>query len=144
MNKIHNYEAVNRLGLILNYELASSTLLLLSYMSGIFLTLAIVAAILFAPYLAYVLFTEKRFGWIVSFIIIVLCPIIISFLLGITEEYFSIILIVTLALFYFYCFVIRMSVREWIKEYNWAQQLEEQKREKVINQNNLNISDIMK
>ena len=144
MNKIHNYESVSRLGLILNYELASSALLFLSYVSGIFLTLAIVAAILFAPYLLYVLFTEKRFGWIVSFIIIVLFPIIISFLLGITEEYFSIILIVTLALFYFYCFVIRMSVREWIKEYNWAQQLEEQKREKVINQNNLNISDIMK
>ena len=49
----------------------------------------------------------------------------------------------TLALFYIYCFLIKLLVRDWIKEYNWAQQLNRQKREKVTNQKNFNISDLI-
>jgi hypothetical protein len=43
------------------------------------------------------------------------------------NDYFT---IIALAFFYFYCFTLKYSVREWIKEYNWKSVLDEQKREK--------------
>jgi uncharacterized protein YacL len=113
-------------------------------MHSIFLIIAIIAAFLFIPYLLYVLILERRFGWITALLIVLFTPLLISMPLGITHEYLSIILMVSLLLFYFYCFVIKMSIREWIRTYNWTQQLEDQKQELKNNQQNYSITEIMK
>ncbi len=143
MHKIKNYDHVNRISRILNYELASSVLFMLSFIHGIFLAFASIAAIIFALYLLYVLFNEERYGWAVTFIILISFPILLSIPLGLVTDYFSIISMITLLLFYLFCFMIKSSVKEWINEYNWAEQLEAQKREKIDKQNNFNITDIM-
>jgi hypothetical protein len=36
--------------------------------------------------------------------------------------------------FYLFCFFIKFSVDEWIREYNWEQQLIEQRKEEVEKQ----------
>ncbi|MBK8944083.1 MAG: hypothetical protein IPM32_02325 [Ignavibacteriae bacterium] len=140
MNKIYNYNLVNTFSTILNYQLSTSILLALSYFHVIALILTSLAAILFTPFLLYVLFKEKRFGWFTAFIIMIFLPIIISQIVGIEKESFPIILMISLFIFYFYCFVIKYVVSDWLKEYNWSQQLEEQKREKEEYQNRLNSS----
>ena len=147
MHKIHNYDAVNTLSKILNYQIATSILFLLVFMGGIAMTLAIIAAVLFTPYLLYVLFGEKRYGYIIAFLILVMLPTIVALLFGFVKNNWSVIFMITLGFFYFYCFMIKYPFKEWIREYNWAQQLEEQKREAAINQKKVdqstNIRDIL-
>lgn len=130
MKKIKNYELVSRSALILNYQIAGFVLWGLSFFSSIMLMLATIAAVLFAPYLLYVLFKEERFGWITTFFVMITPPVLLTLFLGISGEYFSIALLVSLGLFYLYCFIIRMSVNEWIREYNWSNELQKQKKEK--------------
>ena len=144
MERSNTHVHLNRISQILNFELASTVLFVFSFMHSIFLIVAIIAAFLFIPYLLYVLFKERRFGWIASLVTVIFAPLVISIPFGITSEYLSIILMVSLLLFYFYCFVIKMSIREWIRTYNWTQQLEEQKREMKNNQQNLSITEFIK
>ena len=147
MNKIDNYNLVSRFNEILNYQLSSTILLALSYFHGIALILTSIAAILFAPYMVYVLIKGQRYGWLTSFIILIILPIVISLIAGIKSENLSIVLLLTLLLFYLYCFVIKYVVTDWLKDYTWAQQLAEQKREKEEYQNKIsnskNINDIL-
>ena len=79
------------------------------------------------PYIIYVLFTEKRFGWLATYFFIVIIPGIIAVtVLGFA---YGLIILILLAPFYFFCFMIKFSVDEWIREYNWNQQLIEQRNE---------------
>jgi len=108
---------LERLSRILNYQLSTSVLLIGYYFSPV-LYLAIIAAVLFAPYMLFVLFREKRFGWITFFIILVLCPIFISLLFFYHTEYFIIFMLIPLALFYFYCFLLKITIGDWVQERN--------------------------
>jgi hypothetical protein len=85
---------------------------------GTVLYLAIIAAILFAPFMLYVLFKEKRYGWIIFFIIIVLLPLLIDVLFFYHTNVYLILLFIPLALFYFYCFLLRITIRDWMQEKN--------------------------
>lgn len=85
---------------------------------------------LLTPYILYVLIKEKRFGWLSTYIILVILPAVITLpIIGIGNEV-VIVMLVIMAPFYFFCFLIKFSVEEWIREYNWAQQLAEQRKEK--------------
>ncbi len=79
------------------------------------------------PYIVYVLFIEKRFGWLVTYFVIVLIPGIIA--ITVLGFEYGLIILILLAPFYFFCFIIKFSVEEWIREYNWNQQLIEQRKE---------------
>jgi hypothetical protein len=116
----NKYQLVN-LSSILNYHISTGVLFLLSFFGGIFLTIASLAAVIFTPYLIYVLILEKKIWWIVGFIIIVIFPILLALIFF--KQYFTFALIISLACFYFYSFLLRLSVNGWIKEYNWRQQL---------------------
>jgi hypothetical protein len=85
--------------------------------------------VLFTPYFVYVLFSEKRYGWLVTYILLVVLPAIFL-IISIWNDFNQIGLILLLMLpFYIFCFFIKFSVEEWIREYNWEQQLIQQRQE---------------
>lgn len=131
MNKkiISHIESVEKFAFILNFELGTSVLMFLQGNVWIALPLVIIAALLFTPYMLYILFREGRFGWIAVFFIIVILPFILFYYFGKDSYAFEGLLLIPLIFFYFYCLVVRLSVNGWIKAYNWHIYYEEQKKE---------------
>lgn len=111
--EVRNNYNVMRLQQWLDYELSTGGLILLMWAWGSILLLLIVAAILFTPFMLKVLIEVRRYSWITYFLIIVVIPLVISFLFdsGSTSrasfQYFS------LGTFYFYCFTLRLAIKEW-------------------------------
>jgi len=110
-----NYN-LTRLRKFLNYQVSSSLLYFLSFQVFVFIFIASAAALIFTPFMLYVLVTEKKYGWIVFFIIIVVVPIIVLLILSWMVEFSRPLLFITLGLFYFYCFILRFEVNEWSRE----------------------------
>ena len=107
-----NYN-VRRLRRWLNYELSSSVLFLLSWFWNITIILMFIAAFVFIPFMLKVLIEEKRFGWIIFFLVIVVMPIIIFFAVNMDSSYKYFLSLIILAFFYFYCFVLKLTIRDW-------------------------------
>lgn len=107
-----NYNVL-RLQRWLEYELSTSMLFILYHFVGIALLLMTVAAILFTPFMMWVLFQEKRYGWIASFIIAVMLPVIGVFFIDSKVAWKTIAGLLPLAFFYFYCFCLRLTIRDW-------------------------------
>jgi len=107
-----NYN-LNRLKQWLDYELSASTLLLLSWLWNFTVILAVVAAMLFTPFMLKILFEERKFGWIITFAVIVVVPLTSVFFIDVFY-YKSVFIGVTLIFFYFYCGVLRFAVKNWI------------------------------
>jgi hypothetical protein len=114
---------LGRLSRYLNYELSSSVLYFLSYAGGVPLILAIIAATLFAPFMLFVLFRLRKTAWIVSFIIVVILPFIICIILGLKVGYLSAFILIPLGFFYFYCFILKLTVNEQLKEVSVREEL---------------------
>lgn len=116
-----NLYHLNKLYTILNYEIYSSGLFLLSFFGGIFLGIASLAAVLFTPYLTYILWIEGKRFWLITFYLMIIIPFLLSLIfLSNYLFYFSSFF---LAMFYFYCFTLRLSVNNWIRERNLRRQL---------------------
>ncbi len=64
--------SLTNLAKYLNYELSSSVLFVLIYVSGIAIALLITAAILFSLYMVYIFIKENKIAWFVSFLIVVI------------------------------------------------------------------------
>lgn len=107
-----NY-SVRRLQQWLDYELSTLLLMLLSWFWNLALILMIIAAFLFTPFMLKVLFDERRFGWIVFFFFLVILPASGVLFINIDSTYKFVIELIPLALFYFYCFVLRIAIRDW-------------------------------
>ena len=107
-----NYN-VRRLQQWLDYELSTFILMLLSWFVHFALLLAIIAAVIFTPFMLKVMFEERRFGWIVFFFLMVIFPVAGVLFLNIDSAYKSVIELIPLALFYFYCFVLRIAIKDW-------------------------------
>jgi hypothetical protein len=97
---------------------------------AILIFFAISPPVLFTPLFFYVLYREKRYGWLVSYFIMVIIPVILIFIIFQDNIVHIILFPVYMVPYYFYCFIIKFSVDEWIREYNWNQQLIEQRRER--------------
>ena len=112
---------VSKISTILNYELSTSALFLLSFLSGIFLMLASLTAVLFITYLTYVLWIERKYFWLTSLYLLIVLPFLIISIFLSNFFLYSFFLIV--GIFYFYCFALRYAVNEWIRKKNWKRQL---------------------
>lgn len=97
----------------------------------IIIGLIVGAAILFTPYIFYILIKEKRYGWIITFFIMIIIPLIFGPIIFRDTLAFEASLMIPLGLFYFYCYLIKFSVAKWIRNYNWHKQLEEQRKQSV-------------
>ncbi len=103
----------------LNYEINTSWFLPIAWLmylmfgnNGVAIIGLILSAvaIIFTPFLIYVLFKEGKFGWLITFVILVILPalVVITFLF----KY----LIIAMLPFYLFCFLIRMETKGWISE----------------------------
>ena len=135
MKSYGRHNSLRQLKKYLNYELSTSVLFFMSFFAGLFIILSLIAALIFTPYMLYVLFKEKRMGWISFFFILVIIPLLILLIVSFTIEFMMPLLLVPLGLFYFYCFLLRFEVNGWIREFDAKQQLilEKQKREEELN-----------
>ena len=126
---INDIVELRRFRAILYFELSTSAGFILSSFWPINLYIIIAAAILFTPYMLYVLIKERKYGWIVIFFLMVVLPYPIIYL--IIGEYILLTawLLLPVIPFYLYCFLIKFSVDDWLREYNWEQQLVEQRKE---------------
>lgn len=93
------------------------------------LGLIIGAAVLFTPYIFYILIKEKHYGWIVIFIFMIVLPYLFILLLFYDYILLTAWMLLPIPLFYLYCFLIKYAVDDWLSEYNWEQQLIEQRKE---------------
>lgn len=93
--------------------------------------LIIAAAKMAIPFIVYVLIKEKKFGWIVSLLVFIVVPsTIIYFIIreSIFSKYF---LLIPFLIFFFYCLLLKNSVRDWLAEAEARIEREEMKSESV-------------
>ena len=142
---IKDIDAVQRLRklLVINYTLppaaagifflSQHVLKLLKISDPVFVLLIIIAIsppVLVTPFIVYVLYREKRYGWLASYFIMVIIPVILFFIIFQDSlKYMIWMPVYYMVPFYFYSFIIKFSVDEWIREYYWNQQLLEQRKE---------------
>jgi hypothetical protein len=112
---IENYN-LTRLQKYLNYELSSAVLFAASFLFGGIVFLLIAAAAVFTPFILYVLYQENRKGWIISFFIMVCVPLVSFIVLSFFSSYGSLYILIALGLFYFYCFLLRFEVNNWVQD----------------------------
>ena len=147
---IKNYELVQRFRDILYYQrqISNSSFALLIFLRfilfygmisigidpvtiiKIIIGVFALAAILFTPYIFYILSKEKKFGWIILFFVMIIIPEVLGYLIFKDTLAFEAALLIPLAFFYFYCYLIKYEVDKWIGEYNWHQERLQQKIEK--------------
>ena len=118
---------LKRLQYYLNYGVSTSALFFLSFVAGIFFYLSIAAAVIFTPFMLYVLYTEKKRGWLITFLVMILFPLALAVFTGLSSEVGKMILIITLALFYFYCFLLRFTINDWVQDIDAKQRYQLEK-----------------
>ncbi len=143
---IKDFESVDRLREILYYEFRISNtsyaiflfvgLLLprLGYgvhLIKIILLIFIIAAIILTPYMFYVLVKEERYGWILTYFMMIPLPLTAGYFIFRETLAFEAALLLPLLSFYLYCYLIKYAVDDWIRQYNWTQQLMQQKADKI-------------
>ena len=104
---------VMRLQQYLDYELSTSVLFLLVHVWALCIFLMTAAAVIFAPFMLWVMYQERKFAWIAWFGVIVTVPLIAMVAVDFEAPWTSIFGLCLLALFYIYCFFLRAAVRDW-------------------------------
>jgi hypothetical protein len=126
---INDIVEVRRFRSILFYELSTSAAFILQSFWPVNLYIIIGAAALFTPYMLYVLIKERKFFWILTFFIVVVLPYPVLYL--IVGDYILLPgwMLLPIISFYFYCFIIKFSVEDWLREYTWEQYSIQQRNE---------------
>ena len=105
---------LRRLSYWLNYSLSSSVLFLLWYFTGLAILILSIAALIFTPFMLKVLFDERKWGWIIFFILLIILPMAGVFIFLFKTNYFQVIGFIPLAFFYLYCFLLRLTIVDWL------------------------------
>jgi hypothetical protein len=106
----------------LHYWLSYNRYSIFIYGGGFFLPAVpillalILLAIVFAPYMLYVLYKNRKHGWLVAFAIMVGIPLPFAFLSTGSVIIDTGLHFLPLLTFYFYCYLLRFSVGEWISD----------------------------
>lgn len=118
----------------LNYQLSTFLLFALSFFSIILIFILSALAILFMPYIIFVLYQNEKYSWIISLILMVVLPAALLVLL--VEQTFTmmILLLIELAVFYMYCFTLRIAVNGWVKEIFTVKLIEYQRKRRLEQQ----------
>jgi VIT1/CCC1 family predicted Fe2+/Mn2+ transporter len=87
------------------------------------------AAVLFTPFLFYVLIKEKRWAWIITFLVMVAFPSLLVFAISFGKIFSIRWMIALMVPFCLYSYLLKHTVGEWIEEYDAHKGREEQKRE---------------
>ena len=139
---IKNVEIVQRFRDILFYELRfldGFTLMgvyyLLRFAQSLFgitvqmiLIIIAVAAVLFTPYIFFVLIKENKYGWMTTFFMMTIFPLLFAYLLFKDSIFFEALILIPLLAFYIYCYLIKFEVDKWLADYSWHQERMQQKK----------------
>ena len=125
LNIITNDSLLVKLKYYLNYEL-SSTLLFILWYSPFTLIVVSILAIVFAPFMIYVLYKTGKKGWLIFFTIMIILPPVSFVIFAGFNFYLMVLLYVELGLFYFYCVILRFVVNDWVEENSWKAVRKEQ------------------
>ena len=90
----------------------------------------IVLAIVFAPYVLYVLYKNGKRGWLVTFAIVVGIPVLPAFLPTGSDTFDAVLRFLPLLAFYFYCYMLRFSVGDWLSDASPLGEIEVDERER--------------
>ena len=89
------------------------------------------AAVLTAPFILYLLIKEKRSTWIKTFLVMIVLPFLLAFIIA-YDNIFSIPwMIILMGPFYLYCYLLKHTVEEWIEELEGQELRKERKREEA-------------
>jgi|WetSurMetagenome_2_1015567.scaffolds.fasta_scaffold790173_1 hypothetical protein len=126
---------LTRLKYYLNYELSTAALYFLSYAYGITLFISALAALIFTPVLIYTLYKTRKYFWLTAFLVLVILPplVVYIYIAGNPKEYIMELSLVELGFFYFYCFILRIVVIDWVEEIKWKSVLKNQVAESEMN-----------
>lgn len=80
----------------------------------------IALAVVFAPYMLLVLYKEGKRGWLIFFAVLVGAPVALTFIHTGSQMFDAFLDFMPLLAFYFYCYLLRFSVREWISDADMA------------------------
>ncbi len=94
-----------------------------------------VLAVVFAPYVLWVLCKNGKTGWLVTFAVVVGIPVGLEFVHVSDVVASTVLRFLPLLTFYFFCFVLRFSVADWISDadMNPADQMWTQEEDKQNN-----------
>ena len=88
-----------------------------------------IAAMLFSPYILYVLIIEQKIGWIITFFSMTLFPLLFIYIFFRKALFYDALVLIPLLLFYFYCYLIKFEVDKWLADYSWHHERMQQKKE---------------
>lgn len=133
---MENVDLLNRLKTILDLEITYPPILLsltffimysVNNQTSIIIVVIIAIAKLAIPFIIFVLYKEKKWGWIVSLILLIILPSSIIYWLIRDSVFSRHFLIIPFLLFYFFCVLLKYTVREWLTEAEARLELENQK-----------------
>lgn len=138
-------EKLKNLSYYLNYSLPTFGLYAGSFFWGIFLFIAIIAAIIFTPYMLKILYQTGKKKWILSFIIVIGFPILLSVYFMFTTVMIAPILrMISVGLFFLYCFSLKSNIRNWISDIKFNIESEKNRIKKQrLNENSNDLSQIL-
>lgn len=116
LNRKDKLEKLNR---VLSFQISSFLLIIVSFFVEFALLLFAALASVFMFYLVYVLWYERKQGWIISFFIFVLGSFALKYVdtgIHLLNKTFY---IVPLVAFFTYCFLLKISLPDWIKDKRW-------------------------
>lgn len=89
----------------------------------VILVALIAAAVVFAPYMLFVLYKEGKRGWLIFFAVLVGGPVALTFIHTGSHPFDVFLDFMPLLAYYFYCYLLRFSVREWISDADMASEI---------------------
>lgn len=99
-------------------------------LSRILLILLASTAVIFIPYILYVLIKENRKGWISFLIIIVVIPVLFTSLIFQLSMFYNMAAFLPIILYALFCYLLKAQISEWLTEYYGHQNRLEQKKQK--------------
>jgi hypothetical protein len=119
---------IAKLNYYLNYSFPLPLLYFLTYAMGMGIELLMLAAVIFSPYMIYILAKNKKYGWVISFLIMVIIPLMAGFILISEPIWYLILTRTSLGMFYLYCVVLKFSTRDWVADESAKKELYKQRR----------------
>jgi len=96
--------------------------------TSILMIITATTAVVFLPYILFVLYKENRKGWILFLTILVIFPSIFLFMFFQFSMFYNMAALIPTFLYALFCYLLKSQISEWLSEYYGHQNRMEQKR----------------
>ena len=80
-----------------------------------------VTAIIYTPYLIKTLIELKKWKWIITFVIMVVVPMILVYVISYKSIFKTVFSFIPLLMFYIFCWILRFSIPDWIEKIEYSE-----------------------